>query len=81
MEGGRYRGLQRKCWMDMVNEWTSLSMQALLIVASSRKDWKKISAALSVIIIITIIMEYLLSANLQCIPELGALYGKTKNII
>ena len=40
--------------MDMVNEWTSLSMPALLTVGSSRKDWKKISAALFVIIIIII---------------------------
>ena len=34
--------------MDVnVKEWTSLSMLQLLIMASHRKDWKRISAELS----------------------------------
>ena len=42
LEGGRRRGRQRK-WMDNIKEWTSLPMPELLIMASCRKDWKKIS--------------------------------------
>ena len=35
--------VQRKCWMDNIKEWTSLPMPELLIRASFRKDWKRIS--------------------------------------
>ena len=43
-EGGRRRGLQRKCWMDNIKEGTSLPMPALLKKASCKKDWKRIFA-------------------------------------
>ena len=42
--GGRRRGQQRKGWMEDAKEWTSLPMPELLTRASSRKDWKRISA-------------------------------------
>ena len=35
-EGGRRRGRQRKCWMDNINEWTSLPMPELLAMAFCR---------------------------------------------
>ena len=44
LEGGRRRGRQRKCWMNNIKEWTSLPMPELLTKASSKKDWKTISA-------------------------------------
>ena len=40
LEGGRRRGRQRKCWMDNVHEWTSLSMPEMFTMASRRKDMK-----------------------------------------
>ena len=43
-EGGRYRGRQRKCWMDNIKEWTTLPMPELFTRASCRKDWKRILA-------------------------------------
>ena len=46
-EGGRHRGQQRKCWMNNIKVWTSLPMPELLTGASCRKDWKRVSAALS----------------------------------
>ena len=46
-EGGQCHGRQRKCWMDNIKERTSLPMPELLIMASCRKHWKKISALLS----------------------------------
>ena len=39
---------QRKCWMDNIKESASLPMPELLIMASHRKDWRRISADLSV---------------------------------
>ena len=45
--GGRHRGQQRKCWIDNNKEWTSLPMPELLTRASCRKDWRGISAELS----------------------------------
>ena len=47
LEGGWHHGWQRKCWMDIIIEWTSLPMPELLTRASYRKDWKRISAGLS----------------------------------
>ena len=47
LEGGQHHGQQRQCWMGNIKQWRSLPMQELLIRASSRKDWKKISAKLS----------------------------------
>ena len=47
LEGERRCGQQRKCWMDNVKERTSLPMPELLERASCRKDWKRISADLS----------------------------------
>ena len=47
LEGGRRYGRQRKCWMDNIKEWTSLPMPELLTGAYCRKDWKRISAELS----------------------------------
>ena len=44
LEGGRCCGQQRKCWMDNIKQWTSLSTPELLAKASCRKDWKSISA-------------------------------------
>ena len=44
LEGGRRRGRQRKCWMDHIKEWTSLTTLELLTSTSFRTDWKKISA-------------------------------------
>ena len=43
LEGGQCYSWQRKCWMDNVKDWTSLSMPELLTMASHRKDWKRIS--------------------------------------
>ena len=48
LEGRRRRGRHRKCWMDNIREWTSLPMPDLLTRASSRKDWKRISAESSI---------------------------------
>ena len=45
---GRRRSRQRKCWEDNIKEWTSLLMPELFTTASSRKDWKRISAESSV---------------------------------
>ena len=47
LEDGRRRGRQRKCWMDNIKDWTSVPAPDLLIAASCRKDWKRISAELS----------------------------------
>ena len=44
LEGGRHRGRQRKCWMDIIMEWTSVPMPELLTMASRGKHWKRISA-------------------------------------
>ena len=44
LEGGRRHGRQRKCWMDKVEEWTSLPMPELFTMASRRTDWKRTSA-------------------------------------
>ena len=44
LEDGRRRGRRRKCWMGNIKEWASLPKSELLIRASSRKDWMKISA-------------------------------------
>ena len=44
LEGRRCRGGQRKCWMNSIKEWTSLSVQELLTMASHRKYCKRISA-------------------------------------
>ena len=49
LEGGRRHGRQRKCLMDNIKEWASLPMTELLTMASRRKDWKRISAKLSLI--------------------------------
>ena len=43
LDGGRRRGPQRKCLMD-IKEWTFLPMPELLIMASCTKDWKRIPA-------------------------------------
>ena len=45
--GDRLRGRQRKCWTDSIEEWTSLPIPELFTTASCRKDWKRISAELS----------------------------------
>ena len=44
LEGGQCHGLQKKCWMDNIEQWTSLPVPELLTRASCRKDWKRISA-------------------------------------
>ena len=44
LEGGRFLGQQRKCWMDNIKEWASTPTPELLTMASCRKDWKRISA-------------------------------------
>ena len=44
IEGGRRCGRHRKCWMDNIKEWTSLSTSELLTRASCRKHWRRISA-------------------------------------
>ena len=44
---GTFEGGQRKCWTDNIEEWTSLPMPEVLTRASCRKDWKRISAELS----------------------------------
>ena len=46
LEGGRRCGRLRKCWMDNVEEWTSLPVPELLTMASRNEDWKGISAEL-----------------------------------
>ena len=47
LKGGRRRGRQMKCWIDTIKEWTYLPMPELLTRASCRKNWKRISAGLS----------------------------------
>ena len=37
-------GRQTKCWMDNAKVWTPLPIPELLVMASGRKDWKRISA-------------------------------------
>ena len=49
LEGRRCHGQQRKYWIDSIKEWTSVPLPELLAVASCRKDWKRISAEMSVI--------------------------------
>ena len=44
LEGGQRHGRHKRCWMDTDKEWVSLPMPQLLIMASCRKDWKRISA-------------------------------------
>ena len=44
LEGGRRRGRQRKCWVDNMKEWTSLTMPKLFTNASCGKGWKRVSA-------------------------------------
>ena len=44
LEGGRGCGRQRKCWMDNIKEWTSLSKPELSTRVFCRKGWKRISA-------------------------------------
>ena len=41
LEGGRSRGQQRKCWMDNIKEWVSLSMPELLTIAYCQKIERK----------------------------------------
>ena len=40
LEGGRFHGWHRKCWMNNIKEWTYLPMPELLAEASCRKDWR-----------------------------------------
>ena len=47
LDGGGCCHQQKKCWMDNIKQWTSLPMPELLTRASCRKDWKRISAELS----------------------------------
>ena len=48
-EVGQRHSRLRKCWMDNVKEWTSLSMPEFLKIASSKNGWKKISAESSLV--------------------------------
>ena len=43
LEDGQRCGQERNCWMDNNKEWMSLPMPELLIMASRKKDWKRIS--------------------------------------
>ena len=46
LEGGRLRGRQRKCWIN-VKEWTALHMPELLTMVfrkKKKKDWERIPA-------------------------------------
>ena len=38
---------QRKCWIYNIKEWTSLPLSELLMRASHRREWKRISAELA----------------------------------
>ncbi|KAH3891784.1 hypothetical protein DPMN_015892 [Dreissena polymorpha] len=49
LEGGRRRGRQKKSWMDNVKEWTSLTMDELLLAAHHRPDWQMIIVLSSLI--------------------------------
>ena len=49
VEGGQPRGLQRKCWIDNVKQLTSLPMPEVLMMASCKKDWKRISVESSLV--------------------------------
>ena len=41
MTGGRRkRGRPRRNWIDDIKEWTGMSMQRLIRVASNRQEWK-----------------------------------------
>ena len=48
LESGQCHGQQRKCWIVDVKKRTPLAMPELLMMASRRKDWKRICAELSV---------------------------------
>ena len=50
LEGWRHCFQTRKWWMDNTKEWTSLPMPELLMMASHRKDWRRISAELCLIL-------------------------------
>ena len=49
LEDGWHQGQQRECWMDNIKELTWLPVPELLTRASCRKDWKRISAELSLL--------------------------------
>ena len=49
LKGGQRIGRQRKCWINNMKEWASLSLAVLQTKASCRKDWKMISAESSTI--------------------------------
>ena len=54
LEGGLCCGRQRRCWMDDIKGWMSLPVPELLTWASCRKDWRRISAELSLMSPLTI---------------------------
>ena len=49
LECGWCRSWQGKCWMDNLEEWMSVPKQKLHMMASCRKDWKRISAESSLV--------------------------------
>ena len=49
LEGEKRFGRQRKCWIDNVKQLTSLPMPEVLMMASCKKDWKRISVESSLV--------------------------------
>ena len=42
VQGGRWRGRQRKGWEDNIKEWTSLEWNSTLWKAENREEWRKL---------------------------------------
>ena len=45
IEGRRRRGRQRKCWLDNIKEWSTLTMPELLEKAMDRPVWRETAAS------------------------------------
>ena len=42
VQGGRWRGRQRKRWEDNIKEWTGLEWNIILRKAKNSKEWRKL---------------------------------------
>ena len=47
VEGGRRRGRQRKSWSDNIKDWTEMTTPQLLMAATDRPSWRRLSASAS----------------------------------
>ena len=44
VQGGRWKGRQKKRWEDNISEWTGLGMGEALRNAEDRDEWRKVVA-------------------------------------